>query len=101
MGGVTPNQFVWLAFLCSESYRVWHSGAETCSSLIRVMNCILITVFVSWCIICNTPRRSPSLHLFTNSNIRNDGHIFIKFRHKYFIKYMFRCVSCGYKRDKI
>ena len=26
----------------------WHSGAETCSNLVLVMNCILLRAFVSW-----------------------------------------------------
>jgi hypothetical protein len=30
----------------------WHPGAETCRSLILVMNCILFSAFLGWCINC-------------------------------------------------
>jgi hypothetical protein len=30
----------------------WHPGAETCRTLILVMNCILLSAHVDWCINC-------------------------------------------------
>jgi hypothetical protein len=44
----------WVYWTCIHLFnRGWHSGAETCRSLILVMNCILLSVFVGRCIGCS------------------------------------------------
>jgi hypothetical protein len=65
-------------FYITHTVYTVHRGAETCRSLILVMNCILLSAFVRWCIKCII--RLCSVQNSRKINMINTSHKLIMLR---------------------